>query len=229
MPEDSSRSPRAARTRSALLSAGLDLLAERPVDAIAIDELVAAAGVAKGSFFNHFGDKYAFADAVSAEIRVAIERRVAAANQGIEDPLERLTGGMIVAAAFALSEPRRTVVVTRTGSGMLLTDHPLNRGVLHDIQDCVKATLVRPEAARAGVLFWLGCCQALMGAIVAQKAPVEEAADLLTDMLVIGLGGLGADPARAAALVEPKALRRKLRTAIEAPREDESSASKSTR
>ena len=57
-------SPRAARTRTALLEAGLDLLADRPIDAIAIDELVAAAGVAKGSFFNHFGDKYGFANAI---------------------------------------------------------------------------------------------------------------------------------------------------------------------
>ena len=48
--------PRAARTRAALLAAGFDLLVERPIDAIPIDDVVARAGVAKGSFFNHFAD-----------------------------------------------------------------------------------------------------------------------------------------------------------------------------
>ena len=47
-------SPRAARTRAALIAAGFDLLVERSIDAIPIDDLVAKAGVAKGSFFNHF-------------------------------------------------------------------------------------------------------------------------------------------------------------------------------
>ena len=44
-------------------------MAERPVDAIAIDDLVAAAGVAKGSFFNHFADKRAFAQTIAEDIR----------------------------------------------------------------------------------------------------------------------------------------------------------------
>ncbi|MEY4952880.1 MAG: hypothetical protein RL299_1304, partial [Pseudomonadota bacterium] len=43
--------PRAARTRQALIEAGFELLAERPIDAVAIDEVVTRAGVAKGSFF----------------------------------------------------------------------------------------------------------------------------------------------------------------------------------
>ena len=42
-------SPRAARTRTALVAAGFDLLAAKPIDALTIDEVVAAAGVAKGA------------------------------------------------------------------------------------------------------------------------------------------------------------------------------------
>jgi len=53
--------PRAQRTYRALVDAGLELLAERPIDALAIDEIVGRAGVAKGSFFNHFADKPALA------------------------------------------------------------------------------------------------------------------------------------------------------------------------
>jgi len=52
---------RRARTREALLSAGRALFAARDVDGVSIDEIVAAAEVAKGSFYNHFTDKDVFA------------------------------------------------------------------------------------------------------------------------------------------------------------------------
>ncbi|MBA4051256.1 MAG: hypothetical protein C0472_05105, partial [Erythrobacter sp.] len=84
---------RTGRTRAALIAAGLDLIASRPIDAIAIDELVAAAGVAKGSFFNHFADKHAFAEAVAAEVRAEVEAEVTRANAGRTDPVARIAGG----------------------------------------------------------------------------------------------------------------------------------------
>ena len=94
-------SPRAQRTYRALVDAGLELLAERPIDAVAIDEIVGRAGVAKGSFFNHFADKAAFGQAVGAEIRVELEARIGAANAGVADPFARLAGGMRTGLAFA--------------------------------------------------------------------------------------------------------------------------------
>ena len=84
--------PRAQRTRTALLDAGFALLAERPIDAIAIDDIVARAGVAKGSFFNHFTDKPGFARALGEQVRLALEARVGAANRDVSDPVLRLAG-----------------------------------------------------------------------------------------------------------------------------------------
>ena len=52
---------RRARTRAALLKAGRTLLASRDVQGLSVDEIVAAADVAKGSFYNHFTDKDMFA------------------------------------------------------------------------------------------------------------------------------------------------------------------------
>ena len=87
-------SPRAARTRGALIAAGFELLAEKPIDAIPIDEVVARAGVAKGSFFNHFADKAAFAAAIADEVRLELEERITTANAGEADPLKRIAGGI---------------------------------------------------------------------------------------------------------------------------------------
>lgn len=198
----SAQASRGTRTRSALIAAGFELMAERPIDAIPIDDIVAAARVAKGSFFNHFADKKGFADAAASEVRLDIEARVAAANRTVSDPLERLTGGLVVALDYALTEPKRSAVLLRGAGGAASQDHPLNRGVLADLDACLAAGLIRAEAARAGVLFWLGTCQMLMTNAVETVPSRTEATTRMADVLTMALAGLGVNAARIPALIE---------------------------
>jgi AcrR family transcriptional regulator len=48
------------KTRLALIRAGQKLFAERPIDSVSIDDIVQAANVGRGSFYNHFRDTEAF-------------------------------------------------------------------------------------------------------------------------------------------------------------------------
>lgn len=201
-------SPRAARTRAALIAAGFELLAEKPIDAIPIDEVVARAGVAKGSFFNHFADKPAFASAIAEEVRRELEDRITAANADVADPLARIAGGMCEGAAFALAEPKRTVVLLRSNASSTLTTHPLNRGLVEDMDAALAAGLVRDAARAGGVLYWLGLCQVLLANLVEERHGLDAARERLGAMLMLGLTGLGAEPERAQAIAE--AARRKL-------------------
>jgi len=203
-------SPRAARTRAALLSAGLDLLVERPVDGIAIDELVATAGVAKGSFFNHFIDKQGFADAVGHAVRSEIETWIARANGSETRPLARLAGGMVAAVAFALLNPRQTIVLARTARGMTLEDHPLNRQLRDDMQAVIEAGLAQPPSLAGAVPFWLGCCNTIVANIVERGVGTEQAGPMLADMLILALRGLGVESAEIAAIADPNLLQRRL-------------------
>lgn len=194
-------SARALRTRAALLAAGLELLSERPVDAVSIDELVAAAGVGKGSFFNHFTDKPGFVRALSQDIRIEVKALVGRVNAGEPDALARLAGGMVAGAAFALTAPKRTAVLAQTGRGMTLAGHPLNQGVRGDLDAAREAGQIGAAASRVGVLFWVGCCQAVMGSML--DAPEQAPAARLADMLLMGLAGLGAAPDAVARLADP--------------------------
>lgn len=194
-------SSRSQRTRSALIAAGLDLLAARPVDAIAIDEVVACAGVAKGSFFNHFADKHAFAEAVAGEVRAEVEEEVTRANAGVADPVARIAGGMAVAARFALAAPRRASVLLRSQGVAARADHPLNRGLREDLAAALAAGLLRPEAAAGGLAYWLALCQMVMVLMVETRPTRAEAAARLGEMLAMGLAGLGIADARAAATI----------------------------
>lgn len=196
----SDRSPRTARTRAALMAAGFELLVERPIDAIPIDDLVAKAGVAKGSFFNHFKDKGDFAAAISKEVRLELEALVAKSNETVSDPIERIAGGMRVGFEFAIRQPKRSMALLRSMGTPTMREHPLNDGLRADIEAAASRNLLRPEAERLGVLFWLGLCQVLMQDALVGRIQLSEADQRLSDMLVIGLTGLGVPAKRAAAI-----------------------------
>lgn len=197
-------SPRAARTRAALIAAGFELLVERPIDAIPIDDVVAKAGVAKGSFFNHFADKQDFANAIATEVRLEVEALITKANDGVANPVERIAGGMRVAAEFAMAQPKRSAVLLSSQGSSTARAHPLNRGVVGDFEAACAQGLLRPEAQESGVLYWLGLCQAIMTNIVERRPSREDANRRLAEMLVLGLTGLGIDATEAVRLARLK-------------------------
>jgi AcrR family transcriptional regulator len=200
-------SPRTARTRASLIAAGFDLLVARPIDAIPIDDLVAKAGVAKGSFFNHFKDKSDFAAAIAAEVRLELEALVAKANESVSDPVERIAGGMRVGLEFAVRQPKRSMALLRSMGTPTMREHPLNDGLRSDIEAAASRNHLRPEAARLGVLYWLGLCQVLMQDALVGRISPSEADQRLTDMLVLGLTGLGVPTTRAAAIARKQTVR----------------------
>lgn len=189
-------SPRAARTRTALVAAGFDLLAAKPIDALTIDEVVAAAGVAKGSFFNHFADKHAFAGAIAGVVRQELEDEITAINQGIDNPVARIANGMWVCAEFVIHHPKRTAVLLRASGNITARSHPLNRGVSRDFDDAGTLGLISAQAARTGVLYWVGLCQALMASGLDPGMDPPALRQRAQDMVWLGLTGLGVDPAR---------------------------------
>jgi len=200
-------SPRAARTRAALIAAGFDLLAAKPIDASPIDEVVTRAGVAKGSFFNHFTDKQAFAEAIAADVRLQLEDQVTRANAGVADPVARIAGGMRVGAAFALTDPKRAAVLLRSHGTSTARAHPLNRGLVEDIDAACAAGLLRPEARTSGVLYWLGLCQILMVNLVERRPDAANARLRVREMITLGLTGMGIDAALATTLADQAAAR----------------------
>jgi hypothetical protein len=144
------------------------------------------------------------AEAIAAEVRLQVEEQVTRANAGVIDPIERIATGMRVCAAFALSDPKRTLVLLRNHGSFTERAHPLNKGLVEDINAACAAGLLRSEARDGGVLFWLGLCQILMLNLVERRPDPESAQRRIGDMIVLGITGLGIDAARAAALAAPK-------------------------
>lgn len=187
----SRQEPRRLRTRAALLEAGAELLARKPIDAIAVNEIVEAAGVAKGSFFNHFEDKDGFAAAIAREIRQDVETRVSAVNAAITDPAERVARAICVFVQFALAEPKRARIMLRGQDWADGSGHPLNDGVRSDIARGVAEGRFADRAAASGVLYLIGVCQTLVMATASDPRGVQDARKLTREMLGLTFAGLG--------------------------------------
>jgi len=192
--------PRRLKTRAALMLAGAELLSRRPIDAIPVNDIVEMAGVAKGSFFNHFEDKDEFAAAIATEIRLDVESRVTAANAGVFDPAERMARAMSVVAQFALAEPRRARIMMHGHPSEAISAHPLNQGIRNDIALGLASGRFRPAADGAGVILVVGVGQMILTALTQDRVNLAVAQRLIKDALVLVLTGLGVAEAEAAAL-----------------------------
>jgi AcrR family transcriptional regulator len=181
---------RAARTREALVRAGRELFAERPVDAVAIDDIVRAAGVAKGSFYNHFPDREALVRAVTDEIREDLEVAVRAANADVDDPARRVARAVCVYQRYAVDEPLRTRVLLRVPSGFANLAGRRNQGLMEDIAAGLAAGRFAIATHEAAALFVMGVSQAALGR-TSREPSTSLATSLAQQMCALLLRGLG--------------------------------------
>ncbi len=190
---------RRMRTRAALLRAGQALFAERSVDGVSIDDIVAAADVAKGSFYNHFPDKDALARALADQARLGAEALAARVGAGIEDPAERVARAVCGFARQALENPESARLGQRLFHSAAIPDAPMNAGVRADIQAGLGAGRFSGVSLEAGVLLAVGVVQMAVARIVEQGAPGHAAA-LSADLAFGLLLALGVETAAARAI-----------------------------
>lgn len=193
------RSGRAEPVREALVRAGQTLFSAQPVDAVAIDDIVREARVAKGSFYKHFDDKEALLAAVVRRIFRGVEQEVAAANEGVADAAARVARGVCVYLRYVTERPEQGGVLVRNNrTGWAPPAVELNRGTVADIRLGLLAGRFVVPTIEAGVLVVQGAARS--GLAQFTRAPGEpgnvEAAQHLCQ-LVLGALGLAPDEAEA--------------------------------
>ena len=80
-----------ARTRAQIVEAGATLLGGRTHEAVTVDAVVEAAGVAKGTFYYHFKSIGELAAAVGAGLSQSFDELLTPARLERRDPIERLS------------------------------------------------------------------------------------------------------------------------------------------
>lgn len=124
---------RRARTRSALLGAARDLLAEGRSSA-SIDEITKRADVGFGSFFNHFpGGKDELFEQAVFELLDVYSAWIGEATADLDDPAEVFARSFRLTGRLALDEPGLLSPLLSRGNSILFVDQALRRRALEDL------------------------------------------------------------------------------------------------
>jgi AcrR family transcriptional regulator len=102
------------RTRAQIVEAGLSLLSERPPEALTVDAIVEAAGVAKGTFYYHFQSVEELVAAVGAKLADSFDELLAPSRLDEPDPIVRMSSAFTKFLEKAINDPLWGRLVVRS-------------------------------------------------------------------------------------------------------------------
>ncbi len=126
---------RRAKTRTQLVEAARALYAERPFEAVTVDELVAAAAVAKGTFYVHFDSLADLQAAVAEEMAHEFDELLQPRRLTIADPVERIAAGCAAFVSEAIRNPAWGALVARGAASIPHFAHAARERVVEDVRD----------------------------------------------------------------------------------------------
>jgi AcrR family transcriptional regulator len=177
------------RIRNALLAAGQRLFAVQPADSVTIDNITEVADVAKGSFYNHFLDKEAFAGVIFASVQADLESEIASANFGVDDPPTRIARALCLVLRYAQSHPERLSALINL-SDRRTAAAPLNAGVSGDITEGLRRGRIHGVSVETGVLVVLSLAMGTVRLAMADDCdvPAVELARSIASAILRALG-----------------------------------------
>lgn len=101
-------------TRRKLIEAAFDLFAEQGREAPSVDDVIAHAKVARGSFYNHFSSREELFDAVANGIGSSLHQLVLPHVEDVTDPAERISRSFRIFLRQFTAHASRGWVLLRT-------------------------------------------------------------------------------------------------------------------
>jgi AcrR family transcriptional regulator len=187
-----------ARTRGELVAAAEQLVAKRGLDAISIDEITEAADVAKGTFYTHFADKGDLPAAIATPIRIELEEKITAANEGVDDAAVRMANGLSTFFAFAITQPVRARALIRLIPGVVDPDMPINAGIRSDVTLGLKTKRFWAASVNAAVVTLLGMASSAAMRLTDAAHRVADPYAFSSEVLTTALVALGLKRSEAA-------------------------------
>lgn len=109
---------RSARTRAELIAAARGLYAARPFDQVTVDDLVAAAGLAKGTFYVHFDSLAELQSIVADELAREFDELLQPRRLALDSPIDRIAAGCGAFVTQALRDPAWGALVAHSAAAM---------------------------------------------------------------------------------------------------------------
>ncbi|TPE63711.1 TetR/AcrR family transcriptional regulator [Sandaracinobacter neustonicus] len=180
------------QTRDAIRRAARKLFAAHPVESVAIDAIVAEAGVSKGSFYNHFTSRDDVVEAVVGEIRDLLNAAATTGNADETDPARRVARGFCIFLRSAVDDPEGAAALMRIHGGYLSLDGHYNRPLVDDISAGISSGRFSIPTLESGVMLVIAVTQVAVIRIV-QEPGLALAVTKAQQMLLLLLRGLGVE------------------------------------
>ncbi|WP_242128202.1 TetR/AcrR family transcriptional regulator [Sphingobium sp. Sx8-8] len=184
------RGGRRDRTRQALIDAGLHLIARTSLSAVSIDEIVAEANVAKGTFYNHFVDKDELFNAIVDSVRHQVHSRVVAETKALPDPARKVARAFCVGLRYQLDHKEQVLFLMHSRFSIRPLNDPVDVGIVSYIAEGIASARFRLATTEGGVLLVHG----LSGAAYAYSIDEADAFGIVArgqQLAAIMLRGLG--------------------------------------
>ena len=133
---------RRQQTRSQILAAGEKLLSERPT-AVTVDNVVSAAGVAKGTFYYHFQNMDDLVAAVGGKLAESFDEVLAPAMHTIRSPISRLSFAFKKFLDRAIADPTWTRLVVQSSQSPATFGHGIRTHLRADLAQAIAEGRVR--------------------------------------------------------------------------------------
>jgi TetR/AcrR family transcriptional regulator, transcriptional repressor for nem operon len=146
--------PAGQRTRDALLDAGTVIAERHGLGGLSVNQVVAEASVAKGTFYVHFEGREAFVDALHARFHARVQEAVAAATADLPPGPERLLRGAGAYLDLCLADRGVKALTLEARAGGTLSD-AMSERVDRFTRTATPSfkTMGWPDAAAAAQLF----------------------------------------------------------------------------
>jgi AcrR family transcriptional regulator len=209
---------RSARTRAELITAARGLYAARPFDRVTVDDVVAAADVAKGTFYVHFDSLADLQSIVADDLARELDELLQPRRLAIDDPIERIAAGCGAFIMQTLRDPAWGALVARSAAAMPHVAGVARKRLKEDIDRAARDGHlggVTPELAfdfATGIMLHM-----MLSAPQRQRSPQQASA------IVAGLlRAIGAAPDKAATVAQRAIEREQAQSPTETRIENES-------
>lgn len=155
------------RTRSSLIEAAYRVFARKEAEAVTIDEIIAEAGVARGTFYNYFQTREAVLTAVAASLSDQMNQKIWAQSVAVVDPAERMAIALRQFLHQAMRDSTWGWVIVRIGLVAAPLSETIERGVMSDLEAGIRLHRFEVENTQAAIDMILGTGLMAMRSILA--------------------------------------------------------------
>ena len=189
---------RSARTRAKLIAAARGLYAARRIDQATVDDVVAAAGVAKGTFYVHFESLADLQSVIADELARELDELLQPRRLAVDDPVERIAAGCGAFIAQTLRNPAWGALVGHNAVAMPSVAAVARKRLRDDVDHAARDGHLGSVPADLAFDFATGIMLHIMLSALQIRRSPKQAADLVAGLL----RAIGVAPNKAATVAQ---------------------------